>query len=133
MLESDARCDRACARTHTLYDPSNTREILIYGRNKPAGGLDKHRARAYSVHKSTTERSRVRHKLSCSRGARVIACQCSRGRGRGNARFSNPRCIYARIALVRRSNKPGIKLTARDGRERKGQVALPYHFYICIL
>lgn len=80
------------AHVHGIYDPSNA---LIYGCNKLAsrrkigpGGLDKHQAQAYSEHKSTTERSRVRHKLSCSR------CTCDslpmRGRRRGNARFSNP-------------------------------------------
>jgi len=67
----------ACIRYMIRVIRAHTGDILFTGAiNRPASlgerstdGLDKHQAcaaRVYSVHKSTTKRSRVRHKLSCS-------------------------------------------------------------------
>lgn len=86
---------------------------------RSVGDLDKHQARVYSVYKSTTERSRVRHKLSCSR--RTCDSLPMRERRRGNARFSIPEAnLHASYGSYR------IKITVSD-RKKKPRT---HRFYI---
>lgn len=88
---------------------------------RSVGDLDKHQARVYSVYKSTTERSRVRHKLSCSR--RTCDSLPMRERRRGNARFSIPEAnLHASYGSYR------IKITVSDRKKNREHTV-----FICIL